>query len=332
MLFSSHVAGVLFGKNGAMALQLASICRCRLDLSCKSELFPGTRDRVCVVSGEFSAVSDCVTTMFKGLRYNFGPSVLHFTVTFVVSNSFVNSPKALQRLVEAGDFVVSVSRQVPNMREHLVLASGQFHLLLAGALNMIHTIHCDAEVADTLQTRYSIDLLLDVWWGTAALPASNAKFLHPADAGQHTRRHSVEYLQKTFPSHVLMQHCPLCSPKQALKSKRQQDLVSAVCETWELCHLKTTPPESHGWFAEKAVDHEALSASEDGVHARVYRQSECAASQPVRTMPFNNQPLSPQAQIWMPSESCSTTDARHERGPAQVGLGPGGAALALARV
>ncbi len=68
LLFPSFVAGLIIGKEGAVISELMHQTETNVKFSPGRELYPGTQDRVCVVSGQTSNISTAVKGIMEKIK------------------------------------------------------------------------------------------------------------------------------------------------------------------------------------------------------------------------------------------------------------------------
>merc|ERR1719430_2363228 len=92
LLIPSNVSGHIIGKGGETIAELRRTSGTNIMMSKNNELFPGTQDRVSLISGSKNAISDVVQLLVKKMkerREELGEGEAETTLKVVVTNSTI---------------------------------------------------------------------------------------------------------------------------------------------------------------------------------------------------------------------------------------------------
>jgi len=242
MLMPNHIAGALIGKEGVVIGEIMMLSRCQMQISDVESFFPGTTDRVVIMSGSMDGLAECIKMTLRRLKEVSGKTD-QGNVTLLAKLSVPSS--AVSGLIgHQGDKVkklsdqmrcrINVSTRVEGMKERLVLICGEFHHLVSAVIEIARRIQSDSHLKDNLTLKYDIQLPLGAWSGEKAQPADPDVPLIPVeDADCYTKRELVNYLHQAAPREILLKHNLLGNMKNTLKSKGSESLKQALQDTMD---------------------------------------------------------------------------------------------------
>jgi len=250
MLMPNHVAGAIIGKEGAVIGDIMMLARCQMHVSDVGCFFPGTTDRIVIMSGTMESLTECVKMTLRRLKEVNGKgdqSKATLLVKLVVPCSSVSGlighhGDKVKKFGERTHCRINVSGRVDGIQERLVLVAGGIDCLVHAVMEIAGQLQSDTHFQDNLIFEYNLQLPLGIWSGGTAQPADPTEPLIPAEDVQcYTKREVIRYLQQAAPREILIKHNLLGNIKNTLKSKGVESLKEAVKDTMEARTLMASP-------------------------------------------------------------------------------------------
>mmetsp|Transcript_97125 Transcript_97125/g.192462 ORF Transcript_97125/g.192462 Transcript_97125/m.192462 type:complete len:434 (-) Transcript_97125:174-1475(-) len=241
-LLSNVCAGAILGKNGSTCKKIGQRSAAQIRISHPGQLFPGTRDRICIVGGDKESLGKCMELLLKHMfdvfSHGFEKSLM---IQLVVPNSAISriigtGGRYVSQLRAATGCCINASVRVPAMLERLVLLSGPYDSVVQSVMEVLRIIQSDPNLSEHMRFSYDgVDLPLGSWLSPRARTPDGAMSLIPPSLIQrYTKRELLEYLHANACRETMIRHGLCGSMKNLLKRRGMGAVFAAVMETWQL--------------------------------------------------------------------------------------------------
>mmetsp|Transcript_8866 Transcript_8866/g.20757 ORF Transcript_8866/g.20757 Transcript_8866/m.20757 type:complete len:456 (+) Transcript_8866:66-1433(+) len=235
LLMSEHFVGAIMGNAGCDIEEVVANTGCRLQVSALDQHYPGTNDRIVVLSGELPGLKECVRMILWKLYtlypHNHGRMVATLAVpSSAVSRIVGRKGEAVKQISFSTECHVRVSCRVDGFQERLVLISGEYPNLVEAVSKVCRYIQGDPHLLEHLALSYDIALPFNCWVGKKTRAT---QIISPADVQRHNKRELVHYLRRTASRKILRRYSLLGNTKNIMKANSVEQLHRAVIETHE---------------------------------------------------------------------------------------------------
>lgn len=249
ILVPTRIAGALIGKLGIWIDQIQRMSGCRMQVSLPAALFPGTQDRMVVISGEKGCLESGIDMVLNRVREKQSNGATMSTKLVIpssaVSRLLGHQGTTVKHIIGATGCRIKVSLRVDGLRERLVVVSGSFDALVQTTLAVVRCVQQDVHLREHMSLTYEIMLPLGTWFGHRSLTYDpDEPLLRPQDAITYSKRELITHLHKTAPREVLLKYALLGGINKILKTKGRGELAEAVAATWLARHLEAPPSQS----------------------------------------------------------------------------------------
>ena len=209
MLMPNHLAGAIIGKNGKTIADIESRTNCELQVSGAKDFFPGTNDRIVIMSGEWKGVEECIRLVLGKLygvsqQSNDRQPDRSLLTKMAVPSSAVNmiigrKGEVIKKFQMATNCKVNVSRRAEGFEfyERILLIAGEYNNLVNAAVLLCRDIQGDPHLKEHMHLQYDIELPMSVWSEDKAGVADPATHLiHPKHAASYSKKELIAYLHK----------------------------------------------------------------------------------------------------------------------------------------
>jgi len=245
LLLPNHVAGGIIGEHGTVIRELEMQTYAKLRMSPKGAFFPCTRERICVATGTFPAVRDCIHALMDRLhspRQNgkefSKPKVMtrlavpRTSVSALMGRNGAN----MKAMWNRADCVITVSPQAEGFNERIVGISGALDNSKRAVTEVLSKIYAETPRQEmSTEIEYEVDLPPDAWDSQRGGEPRNEDrlLIRPEDVGRYEKRELIEYLLDAAPRKIVSQYNLLGQLKNVIKSKSTAELKQAVQDTWD---------------------------------------------------------------------------------------------------
>lgn len=277
LLVPNYIVGRAFGQRWALLGEMESALGCKVLVSPVKSRFPGTSDRMLILSGTLKSLGeglDQVLVWFAEQRGKLDEE--HLLVKLVVPNSFVSlligrQGKGIEGLMACTGCRVNVSKRLKELRERIVLISGTRSASTLATKLIVDLLQKDPNLPEHLHFSYDVTLPLGIWEGKPALNPELA-LMSPEEAQQCSKKVLIEYLRKAAPRELLLKHSLLGEIRNVKKVHNTTTLVAAVRDLWERTQQSTfeeAPPytdvSSTASAASSTAQNTSLTSTQDNV-------------------------------------------------------------------
>lgn len=238
LLVPNHVAGAIIGRDRSTIASMEQATGCVLRVSQANAFFPGTKDRMIILSGSLESVEQCMAIVLQKSRQGAGRNDRQLAKLAVpssaVSSIIGHGGDAVKNLIGSSGCKIHISTRADELQERIMHISGESSRYVGVACTVCRVIQQDPRLKDHLLLKYDVELPLGVWQNTHGKPADpSAVLLRREDAQEMNKRDLIAYLQKAAPRGILSSSGLLMNVKTALKKKSHSELLDAVAETWD---------------------------------------------------------------------------------------------------
>eukprot|EP01069_Polyplicarium_translucidae_P008859 Polyplicarium_translucidae@DN3267_c0_g1_i1.p2 len=152
MLVSNVVAGSIIGKSGTVIGNIESTTGCTLRLSPASVFFPGTSERIVVLSGEQEHLEQAVVVILEKIRdstmYD-GPMQCKLVVPKSAVSALIGKAGAsIKQLQENTGAKVQISSREEGSDERVITINGSLESIQSSALSIAASVQADPNLRD----------------------------------------------------------------------------------------------------------------------------------------------------------------------------------------
>jgi RNA-binding protein Nova len=170
LLVSDKVAGSVIGKGGAVISDLEKATDTIIKLSPGRTYFPGTQDRLVVISGELDRVQEALrdisdkikaATLIETQLTSPGISDVDVTIKLAVPNSAVSciigrGGEVVRDINKTTGALIRASERFPSIHERIVQISGSQPEVVSAAFEVVRRIQADRNLREHLNVVYTI--------------------------------------------------------------------------------------------------------------------------------------------------------------------------------
>ena len=170
MLVTDKVAGSIIGKAGSVITDLERSTGCIIKLSPGRTYFPGTQERLVVISGTLESVFNAVKEVVEKVKlativeeHRKDPTCpidVDITCKIIVPNSAVSciigrGGEVVREINKNTGALIRASERFPGLHERMVQMSGSQHEVLSAAREVVTRIQSDRNLREHLNVVYS---------------------------------------------------------------------------------------------------------------------------------------------------------------------------------
>mmetsp|Transcript_62706 Transcript_62706/g.149601 ORF Transcript_62706/g.149601 Transcript_62706/m.149601 type:complete len:424 (+) Transcript_62706:146-1417(+) len=239
ILLPNHLVGSVIGKHGAHVLAIETESDCEVRVSKAEDRYPGTTDRVVVMSGEPAGLRHCLEMVMSRMHHptDRDCSGKNHMAKLAIPCTAVNivighKGEAVRQVRLATDCKVTVLKDIPGFHERIVLIGGYLSNVTEAVWMVCRAIQRDKLLKEYMDVSYDAHLPLGIWHGDKPL-SSEVALIDPQDTGKYSKRQLILYLTEAAPQEVLLRYRLVGQVHNILKSNTLDTLTRAVAETFK---------------------------------------------------------------------------------------------------